>query len=420
MREGGKGARLRTTLAVVLAVLLGAFPFLLGSIQPALASNGLDLVRDTVGSIAPLAQNVGHDIYFVLPVDAQQVTPSDWIIIDLPNYSNVQGTITLNGAFGTATTSIVGTKLKITNISLLPGTGLEVLGLTASNPNTNISDVVSIKITDDSAGLSIRNSAITVPIDSGGYVSVSATVQNSLSAVDISGYGSPDAFVIMTEGGNVVGTTVSSGTGFFNFPLTGLDPGPHSYAFTATDQLNLTTSSATLSLFLIASSITTYTGLLLSPTISINKAAIDPGETITVNGTAKPNSQVNVFLQAPLRSYLVTSANDGTWSFTISSAETTTLTPGTYQVYTIVQDGVGAQSIASPTVTFQVNSPDSSNPPPPCDISHGDLNCDSRTNLTDFSILLFHWQTNHKVADINGDGHVNLTDFSIMMFYFSR
>jgi hypothetical protein len=45
-----------------------------------------------------------------------------------------------------------------------------------------------------------------------------------------------------------------------------------------------------------------------------------------------------------------------------------------------------------------------------------DLNADGKLNLTDFSILLFHWGTDHAIADLNSDGRVNLTDFSILLF----
>jgi hypothetical protein len=49
-----------------------------------------------------------------------------------------------------------------------------------------------------------------------------------------------------------------------------------------------------------------------------------------------------------------------------------------------------------------------------------DLNRDGKVNLTDFSILLFWWNTDGGTsdpsADINGDKKVNLTDFSILLF----
>lgn len=50
----------------------------------------------------------------------------------------------------------------------------------------------------------------------------------------------------------------------------------------------------------------------------------------------------------------------------------------------------------------------------------GDLNNDGWVNLTDFSILLFYWNTSSPIADLNNDGKVNLTDFSIMLFHWGK
>jgi len=50
----------------------------------------------------------------------------------------------------------------------------------------------------------------------------------------------------------------------------------------------------------------------------------------------------------------------------------------------------------------------------------GDINNDGFVDLTDFSILLFYWQTSNPTADLNNDGIVNLTDFSIMLFHWGK
>ena len=51
--------------------------------------------------------------------------------------------------------------------------------------------------------------------------------------------------------------------------------------------------------------------------------------------------------------------------------------------------------------------------------AEADLNHDGRVNLTDFSILLFHWGTDNECADQNQNGIVDLVDFSIMMYYWT-
>jgi hypothetical protein len=237
--------------------------------------------------------------------------------------------------------------------------------------------------------------------------------------VSISGFSSPGAFVTLSENGTVVGTASSDVLGYFSFPVTGMDPGVHSFRISGSDVNDLTTSQASLQLNLIGGTVTTAENVLLSPTLQLDKVERRPGDELTISGASKPNSQVNIFIESPLHSYSATSDALGDWSYTIPGTETDKYLPGQYRAYTNVQDNTGNQSIASNTLSFTVLARETNdNPPPACDISKGDLNCDTRTNLTDFSILLFHWKTNHKLADINNDGAVNLTDFSIMMFYF--
>lgn len=420
MKEGIAVLTRRLLLAVVATLALSLSGAL--ALPKAWAYAPLDLVRDYTASNVSGQIDIGHDIYFVLPTTAQQVTPTDWILITFTDYQSIRATnASVIGGFGTPIFDVVGKTVRITNLALVPGGALEVIGIIANNPPANGSQTITISVAEDSGGAVIRNQSITVPIEQGGYVTVSANVQSILSTLTVSGYTAGSAFTTLTENGAVIGTTVADGTGYFLFAINALPPGAHSYNVFSTDSQNRSTSVSTLSLFLLAGSTTNVTGILLSPSLVLDKTEINAGDTITATGSAKPNSQINLFLEAPLRSYTTSTDNNGTWSYTIPQSETTTFTPGQYRVYANVQDALANQSIASPTSNFTVkNAADTTNPPPNCDISHGDLNCDGKTNLVDFSILLFHWQTNHRVADINADGKVNLVDFSIMMFYFNR
>lgn len=50
----------------------------------------------------------------------------------------------------------------------------------------------------------------------------------------------------------------------------------------------------------------------------------------------------------------------------------------------------------------------------------GDLNCDSRVDLVDFSILLYNWGVpKNPIADLNNDGQVDLVDFSILLYWWT-
>ena len=407
--------------------LLGLSLLLLGCFivppKSAYASGSFDLARDTIASVAPQLPQIFHDIYFVLPVDAQQVTPSDWITIDFPNYTLLNdAAVFLSGAYNNdPSISLSDHTLRITGIVVLPGRGVEVNGLMATNPPQGEANNIRISASDNAEGLNPRNSIVVLPTDSKNLSNATATVQSPLSGLTISGSTSPNGFVTLTSGLSILATAIADNSGNFNFIVTGLNPGNYTFIIFATDSAGRNTAQSSLSLSLLSSLVTSVTGLLLSSTISADKTAIKPGETITISGTAKPNSQITLFVEAPLRSYTTTTNEQGIWSYTISAHDSANLAPGQYQAYTVVQDSDGAQSAISPTISFTVLSPDNSaNPPPNCDISHGDLNCNHVTNLVDFSILLFHWNTNHRVADINKDGTVNLVDFSIMMFYFTN
>ncbi|MCC2631740.1 MAG: Branched-chain amino acid transporter, amino acid-binding protein [Patescibacteria group bacterium] len=384
------------------------------------AIQGLEFAQDTLNGSIASAEDIEHSITFILPVNSVQIKPSDWIFVNLHNFLDVTAPTYVVGAFGTPTFAVNGSTVSVTNIAVLPGTRLAINGVTATTPASSQSREVTITVAEDSAGTIIRNQVTIIAGDNTAMYTVGATVENQMSSVNLSGFTAPGNFLFLNEGGSTLGTSSADGAGNFSFPISGLNPGDHIFRIFATDQEGRSTSQSVIQLYLLPNTLTTATGILLSPTISLDESEIEAGDTLTVSGTAKPSSQINIFVESPLHSYLANTDAQGNWSYLIPASETLNYTPGEYRVYTNVQDGSGNQSIVSPTANFQVISPeDADNPPPDCDISEGDLNCDGLTNLIDFSILLFHWNSNHKVADINSDQEVNLIDFSIMMFYFA-
>jgi len=77
-------------------------------------------------------------------------------------------------------------------------------------------------------------------------------------------------------------------------------------------------------------------------------------------------------------------------------------------------DGNIIKSGFSRSVSFHVGKIGGIVPCPEADLNH-----DTRVNLTDFSILLFHWGADDVCADQNQNGTVDLIDFSIMMYYWT-
>ena len=266
------------------------------------AAGALEAAKDTTGSLSPSDANVQHDVSFTLPRDAAQITPSDWIIIQMPTYLPTSPASGIIGAFGTPQSTIQGTTVYITNIALLPGTQIEITGIIASNPAVGVSTDETFIVASDQQATLIRNQASVQPSFGGAYISVSATIDSQMSSINLSGFTSPAAFTTLSENGTVIGTTSADGIGSFSFPLSGLNPGDHNFNISSADTQSRTTALTTITAYLPPGTLTSDTGILLSPSLQLDKTTLNQGDTLTASGSAKPNSQISLFTESPLKS----------------------------------------------------------------------------------------------------------------------
>jgi hypothetical protein len=387
--------------------------------MPARASafGSLDNPKDVLNT-ASLGSFAQHSIAFGLPVNALPITENDFILIDMPYFSGITVPTYLSGNYlGTPTFTTIDKRIRITGIKLAPGEYLQINGVTAFNPVNFHQFDVYIRISSDIDGAAIRNQAHVIASSTDGSIVVSATIEAMVGTLRISGFASPGLFITFSEGGTVIGTTVANPNGTFIQSFPGISPVVHTIVIFGTDPLNRVTSSTTIEVFTRPYEITSVAGIILPPTLSLNKSTIFRGEQLVVSGSSVPGFKVIVFSEPPVRTYETTGLEDGNFSVTLS--DTSQLELGDHKVYALVQDTYGSQSLFSVTLFFKVVEEQTSPPGPPCDIAKADLNCDLTVNLIDFSILLYYWGTNSPQADINKDGNVNLIDFSIMMFYWN-
>jgi len=404
-------------LTVPIYFLLSFLVFLNFNTQSVYATSSLDNPKDVINNDTPNADNVSHLISFTLPYDAIRISPSDYIIISLANFSNITPPDSLIGNYyGTPQITVVGNDIKITNIALLPGNNLSISGLKATNPGSPAGFDVNIRITEDSDGNIVRNIASVTATKFGGNISVTATIDTPVSSVTFSGNSAPGTLVSITENSNVIGTDTASGTyGLFNKIITGLEPTSHLFTVYGVDTYGRNTSPVNIDIYTPIYQNTSIANILLSPTIQMNVTAINAGDDIIASGSALPGGSVQLFTESPLRTYYASSSALGLWEYTIN--DTADYLPGDYRLYAMVHNGNGLQSLFSPSLQFTVSSSSSGGGSVACDISKGDLNCDNNINLNDFSILMYYWGGSNATADINSDGSVNLNDFSILMYY---
>lgn len=401
-------------LLVMFSVL--GMMFLSGNERVSAGHPSLDNLEDIVSSSDPL--DVGyHIITFTLPSDSPQINPTDYISFNFFNYSNIVAPIDMQGNYtGTPNYQVVGETLYVTNITIPPGGEVTFNGIQAQNPAVMMNLFIIIKVTEDFAGTIERNSAQVVPYTVDPFISLSVLVGNPNAALQVSGLAAPYTYVVFNNGITTFGTAYTDPTGFYARLFSGLPGGTHNISFYGIDLENRNTSTISLTVDTPLHVVTTITNQLLSPTLEIDDVQIDPGEPIYATGSAYPNSTINIFTDAPLRSYTTTSDANGNWTYSVS--DTNSYAPGDYRLYAMTQTGSNLQSLFSPAVLFSITSSGSGSSGTACgDISQGDLNCDSEVNLIDFSILMYYWGGLSEAADMNTDGLVDLSDFSIMMYY---
>ncbi len=274
-------------------------------------------------------------------------------------------------------------------------------------------------------------------------VTITAWVRDTIVVFD--GHTFPLAYVKIKDGTSVVGTTTADSDGNFHKEIKAVSGGTHTFNVTSTDGDSTETGPASYTLDVNPQTTTTISNILVPSTLYIDKTSLAINETFTPRGSAYKGSTIEIYANGSKIGETTTSSN-GTWSKNISADFGT----GTFTITVIVVNGgnqsdsskginitVAAAPTPTPTVTPTPKPTNTPTPTPkttttpqptptpaptitpsptPKSCRRSDLNCDTKVNLVDFSILLYHWGTNHAVADINKDGHVNLTDLSIMLF----
>ncbi len=230
-----------------------------------------------------------------------------------------------------------------------------------------------------------------------GDVTVTATVPDSTAT--FSGYAPGSSVVTIKDNTVAAGSTTTNPSGTFSKTVVST-PGSHDFALYFTDTSGRNTPETIFSgVNLPFHTDTPVNDVHLPPTIELSRSSITNGEGINIFGQAAPGSTVHVILNGTEIFSSVLSSSD--YSFLVNSGYSV----GSNSVHTFLTRSGLADSIDSFSQNFDVSN-----------CRRSDLNCDGRVNLTDFSILMYWWDTSGPTGDTNGDGRVGLIDFSIMLF----
>lgn len=240
-----------------------------------------------------------------------------------------------------------------------------------------------------------------------GIVPVSAQTR-----IILSGKAYPNTSVNILKDGSIIGVVQTDVLANFSYETSNVTPGPITFGFWGTDARGVRSITYTTTFQVTQNAVTSVSNVFLPPTLDLKSKKIGPNDLLDALGATAPSAKVSLYIDKEKNPRVTaTSSDSGLWNATVP---TDGLQNEAFHAIKSMfeQFGVGAQAKSgySQAVNFYVGVRDVQTP------GNADLNGDGKVNLIDFSILLFHWGTDHAIADLNTDGRVNLTDFSILLF----
>lgn len=239
------------------------------------------------------------------------------------------------------------------------------------------------------------------------------------ATVIINGFAFPGSQIVtLVDGDEFDDSETADSSGEFSVTVPEIARGVYTFGVYAIDRDGTKSSTFSTTFSVIGSRVSNLSNIHLMPTIKVTPDPVSPGADVTFSGYAIQNSTVTIETQpdksnSGKKTFTTTSDGSGRWSTTQSTAG---FTPTTWKVRAkSAQSDGGISTQFSQYTTYGVGAA-----VPTTGGNNSDLNRDGKVNLIDFSILLFHWNTDGGTsdppADINRDGRVSLTDFSIMIF----
>lgn len=250
------------------------------------------------------------------------------------------------------------------------------------------------------------------PAPGGGGGGGGGAITPQPAVVEFRGFAYPAGIITVLKDGANVGLTIADDTGNFTFILSGLSPGTYNFGFWARDRIGRRSITFTFQITLSSGSTTKISGIVLPPTISLDKESVLPGGNITVSGASTPENQIRIVVASEHNEYFTTASINGDYSQVFS---TTGLSRGIHSAKSKTKIlTTGDESIFSQLLSFGVGV----SVPKAC-YNEPDINGDGKINLIDFSIMAFWWKRSlpqDSAVDLNCDGFLSLADFSILAF----
>jgi len=231
--------------------------------------------------------------------------------------------------------------------------------------------------------------------------------------VILQGKAYPLVKITILKDGQVVNIITADSLANFKAEFSDLTAGVYTFSVWAKDKKERKSITFSFTVSVIKGLITTISDIFLPPTIDTDKTSVAKGEILNILGQSAPQSEITIKVSSPEENTkTTTTTNEGDWDHPL---DTSSLQAGIHYAKAKADYNNGELvSSYSNLLAFAVGKATLEELCP-----RADLNKDGKTNLVDFSILLYWWGKQNSCADQNQDGWVNLPDFSIMMYWWT-
>jgi len=311
---------------------------------------------------------------------------------------------------------IIFTKIFIKRLTLILGVAIilvpQIVGaVTTSTSVVQISAYVGME--DDSGGSGGGSGS-----GSGGGGGSSGIVIPT--TVNFSGVAYPLSKVYILKDGNIVATTIADPRANFNISLNGLKTNSYTFSVYGEDSKSRKSSSFSFPIFITEGTTVNIGNIFISPTIDIDKIQVKKGDNLVIFGQSAPKSEITISVNSsPEYFFKVKSGDSGIYLYNL---DTSILDLGDHKTKSKATLNNQLSSYTQP-LSFLVGNSNKENKIElsSCSILRADLNCDTRVNLIDFSILAYWYKKTNppERVDFNKDGQITLSDFSILAYYWT-
>lgn len=233
----------------------------------------------------------------------------------------------------------------------------------------------------------------------------------TVTKVILQGKAYPQAKITVLTDGKV--STVITGDSQANFKveLTTLTAGTYTFGLWAEDKSGRKSITFSFTTNVTSGMTTTVSGIFIPPTIELEKVNLSRGEILNILGQTAPESEITISVESQEIIKKSASDEEGDWDY---SFDTAIIDEGSHTTRAKAESPEGLLSSFSKVLGFYIGKYGATEI-----CSKADFNKDGKTNLVDFSIMLFWWGKYNPCVDQNQNETVNLPDFSILMYWWT-